>query len=138
MMTRVMSSALLASAIAVGLVLPGGGAATAVPTTGPALRSAVPISGGVMPTSVGIIDNTCTGTVLRTGSSGRCVHILQLSINSLFHTYLVTDGVFGVATAGWVRGIQAKYGLGVDGIVGAKTWATLQYCEMRALNGLPY
>ncbi len=126
----------IAGAVALTIGAGGGGVSAAAPTN--TVDGVATSRAAIMPTSVGIIDSTCTGSVLRTGSSGRCVHILQLSINSLFKTYLVPDAQFGAATEGWVRGIQARYGLTVDGIVGAKTWATLQYCEMRSLNGLPY
>lgn|GEM_PF-2270190 len=92
----------------------------------------------VLPASVGAIDSSCTGTVLRQGSSGRCVRILQNAMNYLFNANLVADGVFGPATTGWVRGVQARYGLAQDGVVGAATWSQLQWCEMRFLNGLSY
>ncbi|MGN0152263.1 MAG: peptidoglycan-binding protein [Wujia sp.] len=60
-------------------------------------------------------------TTLRKGSSGSGVVWLQQMLNSLIGTNLVCDGKFGSATATAVKNFQGKYGLTVDGIVGANT-----------------
>lgn len=68
--------------------------------------------------------------LLKKGSTGSAVKELQTALNQLaiFGT-LEVDGIFGTATQHAVRSFQAHYGLTVDGIVGAQTWATLQTRE---------
>jgi N-acetylmuramoyl-L-alanine amidase len=63
--------------------------------------------------------------VLQQGSSGEDVIELQtrLSYNGFFKSKI--DGVFGWNTYWAVRNFQDKFGLPVDGVVGAKTKATL-------------
>lgn len=65
-----------------------------------------------------------TKQVLREGSLGNAVRILQVGLNGLGYP-LVADGVFGPATSGAVRRFQSDRGLGVDGVVGPQTWAAL-------------
>ena len=57
---------------------------------------------------------------LRMGSQGQAVKDLQTALGGL-----VTDGDFGPKTEGGVQDWQRDHGLSVDGICGAKTWATL-------------
>lgn len=61
---------------------------------------------------------------LRLGSRGVAVRTLQ----SLLHergASISIDGIFGRATATAVRSMQSAAGLGVDGVVGARTWSAL-------------
>jgi hypothetical protein len=65
--------------------------------------------------------------LLRFGSQGPYVQLLQLSLNESLSSFahLVVDGIFGQKTLGGVRGFQTKQHLAVDGIVGPKTHAEL-------------
>jgi peptidoglycan hydrolase-like protein with peptidoglycan-binding domain len=62
--------------------------------------------------------------VLRQGSTGGAVKILQVGLNGRGYG-LVGDGIFGAATDGAVRKFQSDNGLAVDGIVGSQTWNAL-------------
>jgi peptidoglycan hydrolase-like protein with peptidoglycan-binding domain len=62
--------------------------------------------------------------VLRQGSTGGAVKILQVGLNGRGYA-LVGDGIFGAATDGAVRRFQSDNGLAVDGIVGPQTWNAL-------------
>lgn len=66
---------------------------------------------------------------IRQGSRGDAVRQLQLVLNRWYPslTPLVTDGVFGTATAARVRYLQQRAGIAVDGIVGANTWRVLGF-----------
>ncbi len=59
------------------------------------------------------------------GSSGSEVKKLQESLNSKGYS-LAVDGKFGSKTQAAVRDYQKKNGLSVDGVVGEKTWGSLQ------------
>jgi peptidoglycan hydrolase-like protein with peptidoglycan-binding domain len=62
--------------------------------------------------------------VLRSGSTGSSVQILQTGLNGKGYP-LVADGVFGSQTDAAVRRFQADRGLRVDGVVGPQTWQAL-------------
>ena len=68
--------------------------------------------------------DAATKTVLRLGSNGGEVKILQVGLNAKGYG-LVSDGVFGPATDGAVRKFQSNSGIQADGIVGPRTWAAL-------------
>ena len=57
--------------------------------------------------------------LLRIGSSGPAVSHLQQLLG------ITADGAFGPQTLGSVESFQRSHGLGVDGVVGAQTWAAL-------------
>ncbi len=60
------------------------------------------------------------------GNSGPAVAAVQHSLRYAYgYSSLAVDGIFGPATQAAVRGFQAKFKIGVDGIVGAVTWNTL-------------
>ncbi len=63
--------------------------------------------------------------ILRYGSSGSLVELLQLALNR-YGASLVIDGVFGGATQRAVRAFQAANGLAADGVVGLRTHRALQ------------
>ena len=62
--------------------------------------------------------------VLRSGSNGPDVKTAQYLLTASGHS-TTADGAFGPATATAVRSFQSARGLGVDGIVGARTWSAL-------------
>ncbi|MBD1903638.1 peptidoglycan-binding domain-containing protein [Coleofasciculus sp. FACHB-125] len=64
--------------------------------------------------------------ILRNGSQGDEVRILQASLHSARFLSETPDGIFGDRTEKAVRAFQQKYGLSVDGEVGDETWAKLQ------------
>ncbi len=59
--------------------------------------------------------------LLRYGSSGPSVQLLQLALNRAGYGQLDTDGHFGRATEAALRSFQAAMGIGADGIAGPKT-----------------
>lgn len=65
-----------------------------------------------------------TYPTIRQGARGDIVVQLQ-DLLAKAGSSLQIDGIFGSGTASAVRAFQKKYGLGVDGIVGPKTWTKL-------------
>lgn len=63
--------------------------------------------------------------ILRCGSSGADVTYLQQRLTAQGYGVGAIDGTFGQKTLEAVKAYQADYGLKVDGVVGAKTWASL-------------
>ena len=68
-----------------------------------------------------------TGATLELGSEGDDVKELQRLLNHQLNLNpaLEDDGVFGTDTDAAVKRFQARRGLGIDGVVGAKTHAAL-------------
>ena len=66
-------------------------------------------------------------TDLRAGSTGNSVKQLQKLLNDWAKPGppIKEDGVFGIGTSKLVKKFQATRNLGIDGIVGPKTWAAL-------------
>ena len=69
---------------------------------------------------------TLTYPLLRRGSRGDKVKYLQYKLLSKFYNPGEIDGIFGARVEKAVRDFQRANGLGVDGIVGPKTWAKLK------------
>lgn len=67
--------------------------------------------------------------LLRLGSKGPEVKKLQQVLNTILHLnpLLKIDGDFGRATNEAVKRFQAERDLGIDGIVGPKTFSALNY-----------
>ncbi len=63
--------------------------------------------------------------VLRNGSTGYNVTLIQRLINNAGYGSLVEDGIFGVSTDAAVKQFQKDRNLIVDGIVGSQTWEAL-------------
>lgn len=75
--------------------------------------------------------------VLKYGSTGECVKVVQAALNNWINLNkylsssfpirqtLVVDGKFGSLTKAAVQEFQRRHGLTADGIVGSKTWAAL-------------
>lgn len=61
------------------------------------------------------------GVVLRSGTSGGTVRLVQQKLNSLGEK-ISTDGKYGAATAAAVERYQRRNGLTADGTVGKATW----------------
>ena len=61
------------------------------------------------------------GIVLRQGSSGGTVRLVQQKLNALGEK-LSTDGKYGASTAAAVERYQRRNGLTADGTVGKATW----------------
>ena len=63
--------------------------------------------------------------MLRKGNTGDAVKTLQAKLNALGYDCGTVDGVFGNNTYNAVVKFQTAMGIGVDGVVGAQTWAKL-------------
>lgn len=63
--------------------------------------------------------------ILKYGSTGPAVQLLQLALNRAGYGPLATDGIFGSATRNAVLYFQSDNGLAADGIVGPATHRTL-------------
>ncbi|MGP9538502.1 C40 family peptidase [Brachybacterium sp. AOP43-C2-M15] len=61
---------------------------------------------------------------LRQGDRGSAVSTLQTTLNQRGAS-LAVDGSFGPATASAVRALQSAAGIGVDSVVGPRTWSAL-------------
>lgn len=64
--------------------------------------------------------------ILRRGSRGADVTYLQQRLTAQGYGIGAIDGIFGQKTLEAVKSYQADYGLKVDGIVGARTWKSLE------------
>ena len=62
---------------------------------------------------------------LKMGSRGPLVELLQTVLNRSGYSAGTVDGIFGSRTERAVRAFQSANRLGVDGIVGPRTWAAL-------------
>ena len=63
--------------------------------------------------------------ILRMGSTGPAVELLQFALNRAGFGVLATDGIFGPKTDGALRRFQASRGLVSDGIAGRDTHRAL-------------
>ena len=61
------------------------------------------------------------GIVLRSGSVGGCVRLVQQKLNADGER-LTTDGKFGASTVAAVKRCQTRHSLTSDGSVGKDTW----------------
>lgn len=61
------------------------------------------------------------GIVLRSGSAGGCVRLVQQKLNTEGER-LTTDGKFGASTVAAVKRYQTRHNLTSDGSVGKDTW----------------
>lgn len=66
--------------------------------------------------------------ILRNGSRGEAVKVLQSRLNAVGYACGSADGIFGIRTQTAVIAFQADKGLAKDGIVEPKTWAVLMSC----------
>lgn len=69
-------------------------------------------------------DNLNNYPLLRSGSQGNFVYLLQFILNQYGYN-LSVDGIFGSRTQSAVRDFQRNNSLSVDGLVGTNTWRTL-------------
>ena len=63
--------------------------------------------------------------ILKSGSTGPSVQLLQLALNRWGGTGLILDGIFGAKTQAAVKDYQKKNGLLLDGVAGDQTWDSL-------------
>ena len=83
------------------------------------------------------VEGTYPGTALRRGSRGDSVSHIQFWLSEIAQGVSgipapAVDGIFGAGTEAAVRAFQEKYGLTVDGVVGAATWNAIyqQYVSL--------
>lgn len=83
--------------------------------------------GSLTPTWVHFDERQTTSgyPIVRNGSKGVYVCVLQDSLNNLGYNTGGLDGIFGTKTNSAVISYQNKKGLTADGIVGQNTWTTL-------------
>ena len=93
-------------------------ALTPAPAGVDAMRGAAPALAQTAPAS------KYTNVKLRLGARGDAVRHLQTQLNA-HSASLTVDGVFGSATLRAVKSHQSASGIGVDGVVGPKTWNAL-------------
>ncbi|MDR1940584.1 MAG: peptidoglycan-binding protein, partial [Clostridiales bacterium] len=79
------------------------------------------------------------GFVLRMGTRGGEVRLMQLVLNELSNYYpqiplSAVDGIFGAQFYGAVIAFQRLFGLPVDGMIGPLTWSRIVYERSRAAN----
>lgn len=90
--------------------------------------SAVQSSSADTSTQVSARAKTCSIPTVRYGSSGYYVYAFQKIYNrqkSYMAPRIATDGSFGPGTVSAARGMQYKYNLSIDGVVGPRTWAAI-------------
>ena len=77
------------------------------------------------------ITSSYPGTVLRRGTTGPSVVVIQTELNRISQSYPAipkvtpVDGIFGAKTEAAVRKFQEVFNLTVDGVVGRATWYAL-------------
>ncbi len=77
-----------------------------------------------------LVSGVYPGAALKRGDTGADVQRIQFWLNAVgkFHStipVLTVDGIFGSGTETAVKAFQEIFGLGVDGVVGQKTWDAL-------------
>ena len=114
----VSATAALAGGASATAQAPAARAASAAPSAGTA--AAIPAAAS----AVAPASTQYTSVKLRLGSRGSAVSYLQQRLNA-HGASLKVDGVFGSATLRAVKNRQSAAGIGVDGVVGPKTWNAL-------------
>ncbi|WP_394216758.1 peptidoglycan-binding protein [Brachybacterium vulturis] len=117
---RGVGGAAMVGAVSAAAVLTGGAAATAQAP----VASTVGTVRGIAPSVAPATQSQFTSVTLRLGARGAAVSHLQQQLNA-HGASLTVDGVFGSATLRAVRSQQSGAGIGVDGVVGPKTWGSL-------------
>ena len=79
---------------------------------------------------------TSGSTTLRKGSRGAAVVTLQKNVNSVMHTGLTVDGIFGINTYNALKYFQSRYGLEADGIYGPASRAKMSEAINKRIPGL--
>lgn len=74
-----------------------------------------------------VVGNSIGCPTVKYGARNSAVTVLQKELNYVCYGPLKVDGIFGSNTLRVVRAYQSTKGLTVDGIVGPKTWAKLDY-----------
>lgn len=73
-------------------------------------------------------------SLLRNGSKGEQVKLLQEELNSVMNSGLTVDGAFGAKTKTAVQKFQTQYGLTSDGIAGSRTAGKLNVAYLANNN----
>jgi peptidoglycan hydrolase-like protein with peptidoglycan-binding domain len=95
-----------------------------------ALMAQTTTTSGSVVTSLTTEFTAYKGTVLKLGSTGAAVKVLQRGLGGL-----TVDGSFGPMTQSAVKAFQSKKGLTVTGVVDARTWTAV---ELKVHPLLPY
>ena len=117
--------------VRIAAAVTAGAAALGLLTTPPA--AALAPQGAVPPATAGEA-RSASFPVLRRGDDGQPVRTLQYLLRARGRTVAV-DGDFGPATERAVRSFQRSRGLGVNGVVGERTWSALIVTVRRGSTG---
>ncbi|HEX7352934.1 peptidoglycan-binding protein [Brachybacterium sp.] len=121
---RGVGGAAVIGAVSATAALTGGASATAQAPAAPAAGTVRGIAPSAAPGIVPVSQSQHTSVKLRLGARGAAVTYLQQRLNA-HGASLTVDGVFGSATLRAVRNHQSRAAIGVDGVVGPKTWNAL-------------
>lgn len=99
-------------------------AQTPAPAALGSISGTAPAAPVTLPSVAPTAPNQFAGVKLRQGSRGAAVEYLQSQLNKRGAS-LTVDGVFGRNTSSAVRNLQSTAGIGVDAVVGPKTWSAL-------------
>ena len=111
---------------------------------GPVTWNAIVTQYNRLPVSPPTTGPAYPGSLLRVGSTGESVWIMQTYLNALANIFpsiphVTADGHFGPQTEAAVRAFQSQLGLAPDGIIGPITWNSIvsQYNNINVTPSTP-
>ena len=123
-------------AVSATAALAGSASATAQAPAAPAASAVGSSSAPAAAPAAAPTSSQYTSVKLRKGSRGNAVSYLQERLNA-YGASLRVDGSFGPATLKAVKNRQSAAGIGVDAVVGPKTWNALSGSGSKAPSSQP-
>ncbi len=77
-------------------------------------------------TTESVTSATPSHAIIRNGSQGEDVKVMQKMLNKVMGSNLVVDGICGIKSVTAIKNFQRAYGLSADGICGKNTWTKLE------------